>query len=562
MTKKKIRSIALILASVMLVSTGCGQKAAQQDSQSQASSKTQEASKSSAAGESAGGTEQAAEERATLTIGVKQSSNIVDYETNFYTSYIEEIANVDLEFVIMPSDSSEYVQKLTLMISGGSELPDIVLSGPSDVLTYGEAGIFVPIEDYLSDPEAMPIFHENVPEDVRELMFATNRQLDGHIYSGSNYVPEFSNEVSYKAFINQTWLDKLNLEVPTTTDDLYNVLKAFKEQDPNGNGEADEIPMVGTTSGSASPIAFLMNAFIYTDPKHNYLYVEDGEIKASFTDERFKEGLTYINKLVSEGLLSSLSFTQDNNQFKALANNEEQLIGCFTRTSVSCYSSDSENVKDMYLLAPLTGPDGANWATYNKAIPSASFFITKDCENVDAAIRLLDACYDPVVGMINRYGEINVDWSPEVTDTMVTVSGMEPGWMMIQNVWGTTQNSHWEGAMPRYVDPDGPYSVEAQGIEPEDMNHEQTEIKPVLKSYYENKHPEELIIGLTYSLEETTEATDLTTAISTYVEQSIVQFAVGELPLSDWDDYLDTLNDMGLERYLELVQSAYDRYNE
>lgn len=54
--------------------------------------------------------------------------------------------------------------------------------------------------------------------------------------------------------INKQWLDNLKLEVPATTDELYTVLKAFKEQDANGNGDSkDEIPMMGTPAGRAAP---------------------------------------------------------------------------------------------------------------------------------------------------------------------------------------------------------------------------------------------------------------------------------------------------------------------
>lgn len=51
--------------------------------------------------------------------------------------------------------------------------------------------------------------------------------------------------------INKSWLEKLGLEVPKTWDDLTKVLTAFKNDDPNGNGEADEIPMLINQLGTA-----------------------------------------------------------------------------------------------------------------------------------------------------------------------------------------------------------------------------------------------------------------------------------------------------------------------
>jgi len=73
-----------------------------------------------------------------------------------------------------------------------------------------------------------------------------------------------------KMWLYKPWVDKLGLEWPETTEDFYNVLKAFKEQDPNGNGKADEVPLLGaTTSWRTDPFGFLMNSFVYTVmPQH------------------------------------------------------------------------------------------------------------------------------------------------------------------------------------------------------------------------------------------------------------------------------------------------------
>lgn len=69
--------------------------------------------------------------------------------------------------------------------------------------------------------------------------------------------------------INKTWLDKLGLKVPDTIDELYNVLKAFKERDPNGNGRLDEIPVIEVSNDLISP-------FGITDLNNNFMVVQDG----------------------------------------------------------------------------------------------------------------------------------------------------------------------------------------------------------------------------------------------------------------------------------------------
>src|SRR5690606_23597344 len=124
-----------------------------------------------------------------------------------------------------------------------------------------------------------------------------------------------------RAWINTEWMKKVNVEMPKTTDDLYQILKAFAENDPNNNGKKDEIGMVGSRSGWAQlPIVYLMNSFVYANPDKNYLNVRDGKIIASFVQPEWKQGLEFMHKLVSEGLLSPLSFTQDQTQMRALIN--------------------------------------------------------------------------------------------------------------------------------------------------------------------------------------------------------------------------------------------------
>lgn len=73
---------------------------------------------------------------------------------------------------------------------------------------------------------------------------------DGNIYALPSINDCYHCSMAQKMWIYKPWLDKLGLDVPTTTDELYTVLKAFKDKDPNGNGKADEVPLTGAPRGS------------------------------------------------------------------------------------------------------------------------------------------------------------------------------------------------------------------------------------------------------------------------------------------------------------------------
>ena len=110
----------------------------------------------------------------------------------------------------------------------------------SDVSKYASNGILLPLDEYINETDTPNIykFFEDYPKSK-----AANYLPDGHMYSLPQFVEYEPQYLENTIFINKTWLDKLNLDVPKTMDDLLEVLRAFKTGDPNGNGQADEIGM-------------------------------------------------------------------------------------------------------------------------------------------------------------------------------------------------------------------------------------------------------------------------------------------------------------------------------
>ena len=155
---------------------------------------------------------------------------------------LEKETGVHIEWTNYQSDFGE---KRNLDISSG-DLPDAIHNdGASDVelMNWAKKGVIIPVEDLIDKymPNLKKILEER-PE-YKSLMTAP----DGHIYAFP-WIEELGegkesiHSVNDMAWINKDWLKKLNLKMPETTDELIAVLEAFKNGDPNGNGEADEIP--------------------------------------------------------------------------------------------------------------------------------------------------------------------------------------------------------------------------------------------------------------------------------------------------------------------------------
>ena len=116
-------------------------------------------------------------------------------------------------------------------------------------------------------------------------------------------------------FINKKWLDKLGLEMPTTTDEFYQVLKAFKNGDPNGNGKADEIPFSFLGNYANVDINSLFGSWGVIDrPEH--VMIKDGEVLFTPAEDGYKQGLVFFRKLYAEGLIDGEAFTHNMQQYR------------------------------------------------------------------------------------------------------------------------------------------------------------------------------------------------------------------------------------------------------
>lgn len=496
-------------------------------------------------------------EKVTLTMGVIQDTNIENWDTNLYTKKLEEDLNVDLEFVTFPPPSTSAKEKLAILISSGSELPDMISMALTDIetYTYGSQGYFIDLEPYMENSSTYLKANMDLDKHIKYI-----RSADGKIYGMPRVIESLPNDWSYRHWINQTWLDELGLEMPKTTDDYYEVLKAFKEQDPNKNGLADEIPLVGSTNGwNASVWKTLMNAFIYSNADNGYLLSDDGTLSVGYNQDGWKDGLEYMNKLYSEGLFSPLTFTQDNNQLKTLLENQDaQIVGSLAIGSMSVYQKQSVRKQDMTHIPPLEGPEGLAYATLTtSSLPSLYGFITSTCEDPEAAFKVFDYMYDYGMAMHGRFGVENVDWKlPEEGIGLYESIGYEPILEPINSLWGTQQNVHWNETHVTYR----PYEIAAGQLWDEDPYNFGYLLAQSIPDYM-GKADDELVLRILYLPEEVDEIADILSTLTTYRDEMTVAFITGNKPLSDWDDYVEELNKIGLEKYLEVTQGAFDRMN-
>ena len=516
----------------------------------------------------------AEEERETLKLALTQSSMVTDYENNYFTKYLEDKLNINIEFYMLPADSAEARTKVNLMATSNEDLPDVMITDNfltnEMILQLGDSGFFTPLNDYLNDPEIMPNFNA-IPDDDREAILKATTQADGNIYGFAAYEPETWNLTPNRMFINRAWLDKLGLEVPTTTDELKTVLEAFRDGDPNGNGVQDEIGVYGFAGGGygENTVDALMNAFIFWNG--GLSLSDDGtEVIAPFTQDAWREGLTYLNELSSEGLLSANIFTDDGQQFKAILNQETPIVGLTTAGSLSNWPDvkNNKNFAEMEMIEPLKGPEGVQYTPYNPYTPGQEMYIIEGTDKLDLALKFADEFFNIDTGLIERFGEEGVDWTRDPKDLEgQTNAYVEAGlydklsMLVISTIWSDNQSQAWRNHGPRYASLEmGNTVYDYSSGNKFDVN-DPTQLNAKCYELYYPKHPEYVLPTLKYTLEETELIQEQLTTLPTFVDQCMAEFITGARSLDDagWNAYLDELETMGLSTWLETAQTAYDR---
>lgn len=509
-----------------------------------------------------------------LVIALQTSNFVTDYEDNYLTHYLEEKLGIDIEFYML---TGEWQTKVSLMVNSGEELPDILMAAnlpTATILDYGMNGILLPLQDYLADADLMPNYNAITEED-RASMALAQTAADGNVYSLSNWEPFSWNMTGYRMFLNQAWLDKLQLKMPSTTEELKEVLIAFRDGDPNENGIQDEIAYGITNVWGCNLLTALMNSFLYFDGMETYGFSldESGEkVIAPYTTEEWKQGLMYLNDLYNEKLLSTAMFTDDATQFKATLNQEDNVIGLVAMGSYGNNYPDADNnpnFREMILMEPVTGPEGVSYTPFRVYSPDQLFYVFDtegSREKIDLIMSFADEFYDEKTSKITRFGEEEVQWTMDpdklkgLTNPYIEAGAAETvTFGLIEDIWSKETNITWHNVSPRYTQVHETVVRAVLGTD-YDPSLKSLEAQRRCYEFYYGRHPEKLLPVLKYTVEETREIQDFGAAIKDYINQTMAEFVTGARDFgSGFDTYLAELENIGLSRALAVSQTAYDR---
>lgn len=246
----KIKKMMVLLLSATLVIssfTGC-------ESKKQEASKTNKDEQTEVKPTEVGQTEVEQTEAEVVDLEIWNVNNgfqAVEKGGSVYNFYKDLIGVGITQPYVEWNGGTTYQQQLNLKIAA-NEMPNIfqAINGMENSLI--ESGALLDLTDLLK--EKAPHLWNTIPEEVWDAMKANDPTGKGRIYM----IPTIVDYNLMTGLIRQDWLDKLGLSMPTTQEEFVKVLEAFKTQDPNGNGIADEIPTGGRADAKWMDTLFAM----------------------------------------------------------------------------------------------------------------------------------------------------------------------------------------------------------------------------------------------------------------------------------------------------------------
>ena len=319
-----------------------------------------------------------------------------DWTNNGWLKEVEGITNIAVN--IIPSSSADALTKRNLLLASG-DYPDIFLTDwgctftQADVMQFGvKEEILVPITDWIDEyGTELPALFEYNP-----LFKTTSTAPNGEIYGVARFSECYHCSAYPKMYMRTDWLEKLGLEMPTTTEEFRDVLTAFVTQDPNGNGEADEIGLTGATTWNTM-LEYCLLGWSFQNIKPDFwLYLdENGEVAFSASTDAYRDGLRYIKSLYDEGLIDPAAFSQKDDQEAQTVRQDPKIVGAYVcdHVGMGVSSTDYDEYKTYQIVMPLEGPTGFRKQPQNANEGEVQGFhavITDACEYPIAAFRWID----------------------------------------------------------------------------------------------------------------------------------------------------------------------------
>ncbi|WP_168119716.1 extracellular solute-binding protein [Paenibacillus sp. HB172176] len=449
-----------------------------------------------------------------------------------------EWTNITLHGTI-PQSATNADQLFHLMMTSGS-IDDIVETTKDNFSKYGSQGEFVPLDTLIDQyaPHYKAFLEQN--PDVRR----NATSADGHMY----FIPFVSDgELSTGWFIRQDWLDKLNLDVPTNVQQFHDVLTAFRDGDPNGNGKQDEIPYF--MQGKEYGIYYLLGLFD-VGCRDFCLSTDGSQVVFGAMDDAYAAAIQKISDWYNEGLIDPEIFTRGSEGPTYLFGNDLAGSTHDWFGSASSFNDTMQSKVPGFSLLPIAPPASESGRViewdYRNRNKDFGWGISAQNAYPEETMKYFDFWFTDEGRRLSNFGVEGqhytmVDGKPTFTDEILRTGTVN---VTLRNLGaqlgiGFQQDFEYEKQWTN--------AIGLKGLELYTANN------------YVKYHVKLPI--LPYTIEEEAEVKKLKGAIEDYRDEQAKKWILRNEKVADhWEEYSAALKRMGIDELLEIMNRAYNRY--
>ncbi|MEG0901993.1 MAG: hypothetical protein RSG96_07725, partial [Clostridia bacterium] len=401
-------------------------------------------------------------------------------------------------------------------------------------------------------PNILNVF-KTMPDVYTDLIGA-----DGKLYAAASYV--YLGVESVKGmFYRRDWQKNLGLEDPVTLEDYYNLFYAFAHNDPNGNGQNDEVALaVKKDYNILSEFAPLATSFGLSLHADNGLQIDaNGKVTYDFVKPEFKEFLQYLKRYYDAGILPAEVLAQDDSVQKALL--ADNRLGAYFNGVGQCDTYDKILLqagfideitadKGFDLLVPPSAADGISyWPPISYLQGSYRLVISSSCKNPELAMKWIDYVWGSdagamytTMGIEGKTYEMDENGKPKFTDYILN----NPDGIGVHPALRTV------GCFAPYIARWTGDAWTAQWV----TNPKAYRQIQMATSIAMNK-PFPQMLG---TPDQVGRIASIKSDMETYRDEMILKFIMGQENLDQFDAYVNMLNQMGLQEMLSIYQQQYD----
>ena len=466
---------------------------------------------------------------------------------------VMEMTGINLEFQHHDPNSGQ--EKLSLLLAS-DDLPDLV----QDILNYSssrsldsavEEDFYVDIMNYADlAPHLMGVL-------------ASDKNLMKNATTDSGYMPLFP-EISYYEWRMPETTFAVRTDIleaggyagamsPETFDELHEMLTWFRD-------EAD-MPNALSVSSLFSIIDpwLLMGLGMSSD-----YYLDDGQVRYAPISNEYRTLLEYLSNWYAEKLVDPDFYASTtNNPIDKLCITGTLGVGMIFSSFCADEFSFSSN-PNLYLTAMKSPTVDASDVRYFPMFEEGEYSITlgrgtavsASSNYIEEAVRFLDFFYSDQGALIANYGIHEADSAEGDGLYYYDETGTPQTTEFVRNYTGYDTVEFRMQYPPYYIHM---YELDAYS------DNLMSAVEPVLEqqeaeTYYERRLPD----NYSMTSDEGYTLTGIMSDVNTYMEENVIKFIVGEKELNDanWNEYVQTVEQMNVASAMDCIQAAVDRYED